>query len=167
MDLQPHLTGSLIQLRPLEASDFEALFAAAADPLIWEQHPKSDRYQRPVFEAFFHDAIKSKGALLILDKNSKSCIGTSRYYEFDSKRSDVVIGYTFLTRKYWGGKHNLELKSLMLDHAFKYVDTVLFHVGDTNIRSQKALIKIGAIPAGAHSALPKTVVFKISRNEIS
>src|SRR5207244_1753593 len=82
-NLQPTLTGQLLELRPLRPDDFDALFAAASDPLIWEQHPESDSYNR-------------------------------------------------------------ELKSLMLDHAFQFVDRVLFVVGENNVRSQKALEKIGA-----------------------
>src|SRR4029077_16908153 len=47
-DLQPTLTGKLVQLRPLRPQDFDALFSSASDPKIWEQHPDSDRYQREV-----------------------------------------------------------------------------------------------------------------------
>ena len=40
------------------------------------------------------------------------------------------------------------MKRLMLAHAFKVVENVVFYVGDTNIRSQKAMEKIGAIKIG-------------------
>ena len=45
-DLQPLLKGNLIEVRPLTKEDFDALFAAASDPLIWKQHPENDRYKR-------------------------------------------------------------------------------------------------------------------------
>jgi RimJ/RimL family protein N-acetyltransferase len=57
-DLQPTLTGTLLELRPLRLDDFDALFAAASDPLIWEQHPESDRYERTVFQRYFDGAIE-------------------------------------------------------------------------------------------------------------
>jgi N-acetyltransferase len=168
-DFQPTLRGWLIDVRPLRPEDFESLFAAASDPLIWEQHPESDRYTREVFQKFFDGAIESKGAVAVIDRKSDRVIGTSRYYNFDAAESVVEIGYTFLERAYWGGAYNGELKSLMLDHAFQFVDRVVFVVGEGNLRSQKALHKIGATPS-ARTTVPgrdgntiPCVVFKISR----
>ena len=71
-DLQPTLVGETISLRPLIADDFEALYAVASDPLIWEQHPEPLRYQRQVFEEFFAGALASGGALLLTDNGSAS-----------------------------------------------------------------------------------------------
>ena len=124
--------------------DFEALFKAASDPLIWEQHPEPDRYKREVFRKFFDSAMESKGAFVIIERKSGTIIGSSRYYEYRPERREVIVGFTFLERKFWGGAYNGELKSLMLDYAFRFVDRVLFQVGENNLRSQKALEKIGA-----------------------
>jgi RimJ/RimL family protein N-acetyltransferase len=143
-DLQPTLKGQWIELRPLKKADFENLYAVSSDPLVWEQHPHRERYQRSVFEDFFRIAMDSKGALLALDTETQKVIGSSRYYDLDLRQSRVAIGYTFLARDHWGHKYNGEMKKLMLTHAFKYVKQVIFHVGATNIRSQKAMEKIGA-----------------------
>jgi RimJ/RimL family protein N-acetyltransferase len=143
-DLQPTLRGSLIELRPLRPADFEALFAAASDPLIWEQHPEPDRYTREVFQRYFDGAIESKGAFAVVERATDRIIGSSRYHDLKPDDSEVEIGFTFLERKFWGGAYNGELKSLMLDHAFRFVDRVVFVVGENNQRSQKALQKIGA-----------------------
>jgi len=51
-DLQPHLKGELIDLRPLKPDDWKELFAVASDPFIWEQHPESDRNLEDVFKIF-------------------------------------------------------------------------------------------------------------------
>jgi N-acetyltransferase len=142
--LQPTLQGELLELRPLRRDDFPALFQAAGDPLIWEQHPESDRYKREVFQRFFDGAIESKGAFAIIERNTGRIIGSSRFYGYDAQQREVFIGYTFLERAFWGGHYNRELKRLMLDHAFAFVDRVLFHVGEKNLRSQEALRKIGA-----------------------
>jgi RimJ/RimL family protein N-acetyltransferase len=143
-DLQPTLEGQTLLLRPLRNTDFEALHAAASDPLIWQQHPSPDRYQLPVFEKFFKDGLASGGALAIIDREKDQMIGSSRYYDLDEGAREVAIGFTFLSRAYWGGKTNGEMKKLMLDHAFRSLNAVWFHVGPNNMRSQKALQKIGA-----------------------
>lgn len=143
-DLQPTLQGTLLVLRPLRPDDFPALFQAAADPLIWEQHPESDRYQREVFQSFFDGAIASGGAFAIIDRRSGRIIGSSRYCNLKPAESEVEIGWTFLERAFWGGACNREMKSLMLAHAFRFVARVVFVVGENNLRSQQALLKIGA-----------------------
>ena len=147
-DLQPTLKGTLIEVRPLRAEDFEGLFAAASDPLIWEQHPESDRYKREVFQTFFDGAIASKGALAVIERASGRLIGSSRYCNLNMADREVEIGFTFLERQFWGGRYNSELKKLMMDHAFRFVDSVVFVVGEDNLRSQRALKKIGATPVG-------------------
>ena len=147
-DLQPRLVGELIEVRPLQPDDWEDLFAAAADPLIWEQHPAPDRYQERVFREFFAEALGTGSAFVVLDRKSGKTIGSSRFFGFDPEQSVVEIGWTFLAREYWGGEYNGELKRLMLDHAFRFVDSVLFVIGVKNFRSQKALEKIGGVRIG-------------------
>lgn len=145
INLQPaHLQNNLVSLQPVGTNDFERLYAVAADPQIWEQHPQKDRYKREVFQAFFDSAIKSKGAFLVLDAKTGAVIGSSRYYEYNKEEKSIAIGYTFLAKAYWGGPYNKGLKMLMLTHAFTFADAVLFHVGIHNFRSQKAIEKLGA-----------------------
>lgn len=147
-NLQPVLRGQLLNLRPLRSGDFDALFAVAADPLIWEQHPARDRYQPEVFRGFFDEAMASRGALIATDARDDKVIGGSRYHGYDARQSEIEIGWTFLARAYWGGKYNGEMKELMLRHAFTFVDRVIFLIGAENYRSQRAVEKIGAVPAG-------------------
>jgi RimJ/RimL family protein N-acetyltransferase len=147
-DLQPHLKGELIELRPLTAEDWEDLFAVASDPLIWEQHPEDDRYKEEVFKIFFKDALESGGAFVVIDTKDKQIIGSTRFHGYDPEKSEIEIGWTFLARKYWGGLYNREMKQLMLTHAFRFVENVVFFVGENNIRSQKATEKIGAVESG-------------------
>ncbi|UXE66840.1 MAG: GNAT family N-acetyltransferase [Chryseotalea sp. WA131a] len=145
MNLQPlHLHDSRLQLVPLRRNDFERLYSVASDPLIWEQHPTKDRYKREVFQSFFDSAIDGKAAFLIVDAKTNEPIGSSRYYEYDEAKKSIAIGYTFLARKYWGGNWNQALKKLMLDYAFQFVDKVIFHIGEHNLRSQIATQRFGA-----------------------
>lgn len=143
-ELQPNLANDIITLQPIKKADFETLYTIASDPLIWEQHPNKDRYKRNVFETFFQGAIESKGAFLISNNATGEPIGSSRFYEIDEEKKQVAIGYTFLSRNYWGTTYNRAVKAVMLNHAFKFVNKVIFHIGANNIRSQKAIEKLGA-----------------------
>ena len=147
-DLQPHLKGELIELRPLRPEDWDDLFAVASDPLIWEQHPESDRYKEDVFRVFFREALESRGAFVVIGNKNQEMIGSTRFYGYDPEQSEIEIGWTFLARRYWGGRYNLEMKQLMLTHAFRFVENVVFLVGEKNIRSQKAMEEIGALRSG-------------------
>lgn len=142
-NLQPTLENEFIRIVPLKAEDFERLYAIASDPLIWEQHPNKDRYKREVFETFFKGAMESHGAFLVFDKQTGKVIGSSRYYEADEEKKTIAIGYTFIARDHWGGTYNPALKDLMMEHAFQHFDAVIFHIGALNIRSQKAMEKLG------------------------
>ena len=150
-DYQPTLTGKRLLLRPLRSTDYRSLFAVASDPLLWAQHPASDRYLEPVFRRFFDKALESNGALAVIDVRSAQIIGSSRFHGHDRSRGEVEIGWTFLARSYWGGEYNGELKDLMLRHAFQYVDNVVFLVGPENRRSQRAVEKIGGIRIGSRA----------------
>jgi RimJ/RimL family protein N-acetyltransferase len=148
-DLQPTLHGELLVLRPLRTEDFRDLYAVASDPLIWEQHPNSDRHEEDVFREFFREAQESGGALVAIDAKDGRVIGSSRFYGYDEGRSEIEIGWTFLARAYWGGIYNREMKTLMLRHAFRFVDSVVFLVGPQNVRSQRAMEKIGGVRVGS------------------
>jgi RimJ/RimL family protein N-acetyltransferase len=150
-DLQPILKGELLELRPLQAEDFEQLYAVASDPLIWEQHPCSDRYKEEVFRGFFRDAMESGGALIAIDRKDGRVVGSSRFHGHDEEKSEIEIGWTFLARSHWGGVYNREMKHLMLRHAFLFVKSVIFLVGPKNFRSQRALGKIGAVHVGSRN----------------
>ena len=145
LDRQPVLEGEHVALRPLHPDDWEALFAVASDPLIWEQHPAHDRWQEPVFRAFFEDALANRGALIALDAKTGAVIGSSRFQGLEEAGGgSVEIGWTFLARSHWGGRWNHAMKRLMLAHALASVTEVRFLVGETNTRSRTALERIGA-----------------------
>src|SRR6476620_7590870 len=147
-NLQPHLKGELLELRPLAPNDWDELFAVASDSLIWEQHPEPDRYKEDVFRVFFKEALESGGAFVIIDRKIQRIIGSTRFYGYDPQKSEIEIGWTFLARKHWGRRYNAEMKRLLLNHAFRFVENVVFFVGENNVRSQKAMEKVGAIRVG-------------------
>jgi N-acetyltransferase len=163
-ELQPTLEGRLLRLVPLQSADWDRLYAVASDPLIWELHPQRERYKEEIFRVFFREAMESGGAFIVIDRKDGKVIGSSRYHDYDEAKSEIEIGWTFLARSHWGGVYNSEMKQLMLRHAFKFVNSVVFLVGPQNWRSQRALEKIGAVRIGTR--LDKTgresVAFQIT-----
>jgi RimJ/RimL family protein N-acetyltransferase len=144
LDLQPHLVGDLIELRPLVPQDWSSLFAVASDPKIWEQHPNSNRYQADVFRRFFQSALNSGSALTAIDHQTQHIVGSSRFSWYGESKRTLEIGWTFLARTHWGGRYNGEMKRLMIAHAFSVVDRVVFVIGPDNHRSRIAIERMGA-----------------------
>jgi RimJ/RimL family protein N-acetyltransferase len=168
MNWQPlNLKNEWVELTPLTETDFEELYAVAKDPLVWEQHPNPDRYKRDVFQTYFQGAIESKGAFLIKDSTGNA-IGCTRFYDHVPEKKEVKIGYTFFSRDCWGKPFNQSTKSLMLQYAFQFVHDVIFHVGANNIRSQKAMEKMGALRIGQETVAyygeepRENIVYKMS-----
>lgn len=138
------LESDLVKLVPLTSTDFDQLFMVASDPLIWEQHPTSDRYKKEVFQLFFDGAMTSNTTFLVIDKATGETIGSTRYYDYRPENSSIAIGYSFLARQYWGGRYNKSVKKLLIDYAFQFIDHIYLHIGANNTRSQLAALRIGA-----------------------
>ncbi len=158
-------------LEPLSAQDFDVLYALASDPRVWEQHPNKERWKKDAFTTYFEGAIESKGAFKIIDKASGEVAGGTRFYEYNAEGKSIAIGYTFYATKYWGTGINPSVKKLMLDYAFQFVDTVIFHIGATNLRSQIAIGRVGAVKVGEqtiayHGEAPKlNFVYEIKKED--
>lgn len=171
-DLQPTLLGENLLLRPLTEDDWEAMYAVASDPLLWEVHPAWDRFKEPVFREYFAGAMASRGALAVIDRATGNIIGGSRYANFVAERNEIEIGWSFLARDYWGGAYNREKKTLMLTHAFLFFDSIRFNIGATNMRSRRAVEKIGArldgeyVPEAINGVPPVLhVIYRLNREQ--
>lgn len=163
------LDDGIITLRPMALSDWEPLFLVASDPLIWALHPAHDRWQMTVFRGYFDEALAQDSAFVIIDKASGDIIGSSRYGVERAGPGEAEIGWTFLARAYWGGETNRRMKRLMLAHALQHFDRVIFLVGQDNLRSRRAMEKIGGrltertFTAGVSEALVTHVIYAIDR----
>jgi N-acetyltransferase len=169
IDLQPVLENQSLQLCPLGEKDFDLLYAVAADPEIWKQHPNKDRWKKEVFQTFFEGAIQSGGAFRVIDKITGATIGSTRFYDYNPEDSSIFIGYTFYATAYWGGGVNPAVKAMMLNYIFQFVDKVYFHIGSENVRSQIAIGRLGAVKVGEQTVtyfgeLPKlNFVYEIEK----
>ncbi|MES0861349.1 GNAT family N-acetyltransferase [Ruegeria sp. SCPT10] len=139
----PQLRGYGFVIDPMTEADFEPLYAAASDPVIWAGHPARTRHKRDVFGPYFEFLLEKEGAVTIRDIGGR-VVGCSKYYEPPEVPGGIAIGYSFLTVDHWGGASNRAVKALMLDFAFQDWDQVWFHIDPSNIRSQKATAKLGA-----------------------
>jgi len=166
-DYQPILKGDPVELRPLRTEDYDDLYAVASDPLIWEQHPVKDRHEEKGFQLFFQEALGSGGALIVIDTRTRRVIGSSRFHGYDEEKNEVEIGWIFLARSHWGGRYNGEMKRLMLQHAFRFVGSVIFLIGRHNFRSQRAVEKIGGVRVGSRvdTAGRENYVYRITFEE--
>jgi RimJ/RimL family protein N-acetyltransferase len=171
INIQPTLENEKVILYPLQENDFNDLFAVAADPKIWEQHPNKNRYKIEVFKVFFDGALQSKGAFKIVEKNSGDVIGSSRFYDYNQEDNTILIGYTFFGLSYWENGFNHTVKTLMLNYIFQFVSKVYFHIGANNVRSQISLGRLGTTKIGEQEVtyfgeLPKlNFVYSISKEE--
>lgn len=158
-------------IRPVTEADWGQMFAAGSDPEVWAVHPARDRYKEPEFRQFFDGALASGSAFSFVDRATGKVIGSSRYHGYDAEKREIEIGWTFLAKAYWGGSYNGEIKRLMLDHAFTFVDKVIFFVGEANWISQRAMEKIGGVRRAA--LVPREIggkalghlVFEISKSD--
>ena len=141
--MQTVLQDDRLLLRPMTSADHDVLFAVASDREIWAIHPAHDRWQALVFRAFFDERLASGGALVAIDRSTGDAIGSSCYDTINAGNGEVEIGWTYLARAYWGGVWNRSMKRLMLEHAFTRFETAIFLVGTDNMRSRRAMEKIG------------------------
>ena len=174
MGLQPTLAGERLLLRPLRREDRDALYEVARDPEIWAQHPDRERWREEAFAAYFASLLDRGGSLAVLDQASGALIGVSRFqYGRPDDGGTIEIGSTMLARSHWGGAANREMKRLMVGHALRYVAAVEFWVGEDNVRSQRAIEKLGARlteriePAEIAGRTVRHRVYAISREEFA
>ncbi len=108
--------------------------------------------------------MASGGALIATDMKTGRVIGSSRFHGHSEVNSEIEIGWTFLARSCWGGAYNRQMKDLMLRHAFTFVETVVFLIGPDNLRSRKAIEKIGGVLVGTrlNDRREESVVYEIT-----
>jgi N-acetyltransferase len=172
--MQPVLEDERVVLRPMVEADREPLFAVASDPEIWAIHPAHNRWQRAVFDPFFAEGLASNGGLTVVDAVSGAIIGSSRYDSRVCDAGEVEIGWTYLARDYWGGETNRSMKRLMLDYAFERgFKAAIFLVGETNLRSCRAMEKIGGVLTDRRQAWPMAeaivdhLIYRISADDFA
>ncbi|HVG16955.1 MAG TPA: GNAT family protein [Chitinophagaceae bacterium] len=180
------LRGQYVYLDELREEHIPALKLLARDPRLWE-YTKSLLVNETFdsqFERYIQTALTSNGDSIfsvglqktfVIHNTDSNIIGMTRYYGLEEKQKRVDIGYTWYIPEVWGKVHNKECKLLLLQYAFEELklNRVGFHVAHINLRSQKAVEKIGGIKEGVlrkHSYQPDgsirhTVLYSILDEE--
>ncbi|MBL7742940.1 MAG: GNAT family N-acetyltransferase [Chitinophagaceae bacterium] len=151
------LRGKYVYLERLLPGHRENIRPLAKDERIWEYNKGlliNDRYDQ-LFDIYFYTAldVKSMGGqqtFVIRQTSDSSVIGMTRLYEINPKERTALIGYTWYIPSVWGKVHNKECKLVLLQYIFEELqfNRAEFRVAHQNIRSQKAVEKIGAIKEG-------------------
>lgn len=176
------LKGAFVQLEPLAESHVETLRTLARDERIWEFTKTlliNDSYDEQ-FEKYIRTALDPNGvgmqrSFVMRDAQTNTIMGMTRFYKVEPEHKRLSIGYTWYIPTYWGKVHNKECKLLLLQYAFETLRfrRVEFEVAHKNIRSQKAVEKIGGVREGLlrkHSMQPDgsirhTAIFSIVDDE--
>jgi N-acetyltransferase len=176
------LRGKYVYLELLTPDHIETLRLLAKNERIWEftKAFSIDQEFDKNFDEYFGTAIDKNAmggqqAFVIRKPSDNTVIGMTRFYEIKPKDKRAAIGYTWYTPDVWGMVHNKECKLLLLTYIFEELGycRAEFHVAHQNIRSQKAVEKIGGVKEGElrkygfrnDGSVRNTVVFSIIDDE--
>ncbi|WP_347219927.1 GNAT family N-acetyltransferase [Chryseobacterium sp.] len=148
------LEGAHVELIPLEQEHFEELYAAASDKDLWTLIP-TDGSDKTIFYKNYEFALSEREhgnqyPFIIRDKKTRKLIGSTRFFEIYPADRKLEIGWTWITKDFWGTSVNLECKLLLLTYCFEVLKTnrVQLKTKDNNFRSRKAIEKIGGVFEG-------------------
>ena len=180
MNIEPvTLTGKFVQLMPMVRAHRIALYEAAQFPEIWDYMP-SDMPNLVRMEAILEDALEnqelgSELPFVILERESKRIVGSSRYMAISVPNRNLEIGWTWLTPSVWRTSVNTECKLLLLQYAFEEMGCVRVQLKTDlrNTRSQEAISRLGATREGvlrkhmirSNGYIRDTVMFSIIQEE--
>jgi RimJ/RimL family protein N-acetyltransferase/nitroimidazol reductase NimA-like FMN-containing flavoprotein (pyridoxamine 5'-phosphate oxidase superfamily) len=144
----PTLTGSRVVLTALEPSHVDGLFAAIADPVVWEHFPTPLPADRDAMATYVRAARADpdRAAFAVLDAVTGEVIGTTSYYGINPRHRGIAVGHTAYAKPRWRTGVNAEAKLLLLGRAFDELgaERVELHTDIRNERSQRAIERLGA-----------------------
>lgn len=176
------LKGKYIYLQLLQADHKETLRSLAKDERIWEgnrgfiiNETFNEQFDKYFATAIDNNAMGGQQAFVMRKTNDDAIIGMTRFLNIDKKDKRLEIGYTWYIPAVWGKVYNKECKLLLLQYTFEVLNfnRAQFNVAAQNIRSQKAVEKIGGVKEGVlrkygyrnDGSLKDNVVFSIINDE--
>ncbi|OGO34383.1 MAG: GNAT family N-acetyltransferase [Chloroflexi bacterium RBG_16_54_18] len=156
MDIYPvTLTGQIIRLVPLSESHCLDLTAAGNDESIWRYMLYGNIQTLEQMLSWVRDMLRfqSEGTDLpfaVIYLKSGRAVGATRYLNISSEHRHLEIGGTWYGVEYQGTAVNSEAKYLLLQHAFETLGCVRVQLKTDarNLRSQRAIERLGATPEG-------------------
>jgi RimJ/RimL family protein N-acetyltransferase/nitroimidazol reductase NimA-like FMN-containing flavoprotein (pyridoxamine 5'-phosphate oxidase superfamily) len=151
----PTLRGAHVELSPVDMSHVEGLYAAIADPAVYQHMPRPmpgsvAEMATEVAEALRMHQRGLRMPFVQRDARTGAIVGTTSYYAPDERNRSIAIGYTMLARERWRTGINTESKLLLMRHAFETLGVVRieWHTDVRNERSQRAIERLGATREG-------------------
>lgn len=155
------LTGSLVQLRPLERAHLDGLIDAVTEGDLWQTAwytsvPAPDDVAAEIDRRL---ALADRSEMIpftAFDTTGRT-LGMTTYYELVPDVPRLHIGYTWNRPSAHGTGTNAESKLLLLEHAFETLG--VFRVGLTtqwvNFQSRAAIERLGAKQDGVLRAMSR------------
>jgi RimJ/RimL family protein N-acetyltransferase len=150
----PYLENERVRLTLLDLSNYTHLIPIAQEKDLVYYSPSDiatpeslKAYVQTAVDGYYH---KTTIPFIVYDKQAKAYAGSTRFANIDRHNKKLEIGWTWIGRAFQGSGLNMHMKFLMLQYAFETLefDKVLFRVDERNIRSRKAVEKIGGTLEG-------------------
>lgn len=148
------LENSVVQLEPLAIQHIEGIMEAAADKRIW-QHLSVELLSKEAVERYVESLIRKREAktefpFVIKEKQTDKIVGMTLYMDISLEHRRLEIGSTWLHPSRWRTNINSNCKYLLLQYAFEQLNMqrVQIKTGHENVRSQKAIERLGAVKEG-------------------
>ena len=145
------LENSTLRLEPLTEKHVQEMRALGSDKDVWRWYT-ADLSSPDALEAWMTNRLKEsqrgeKMSYAVILKENGKVIGSSSYGHIDWNEKCLEVGWTWLDKQYIGTGLNKHMKYLMLSHAFEAmaIERLELRTDETNVRSRKAMEKIGAI----------------------
>jgi RimJ/RimL family protein N-acetyltransferase len=158
------LMGKFVRLEPLSETHVPSLAKVGLEPEIWRfmRYGKVETEGQLgvwVQELLNLQAHGTDLPFAVIYLASGNAIGCTRYLHIDPPSRSLEIGGTWYGLEYQGTLVNTECKYILLKHAFETLECirVWFKADTRNLRSMRALERIGAIKEGVlrnHMILP-------------
>ncbi|CAH1057486.1 hypothetical protein PAECIP111894_03644 [Paenibacillus pseudetheri] len=148
------LEGNTVKLVPMDESHVEGLARVLRNPNIWEftwrKITSDEQVQDLITTAFANQNNESQIPFVIIEKATGQIVGTTRIMHPDLVHLHAEIGCTWISPEYWRTSVNTEAKSLLLHYCFEELKLIRveFTVVKTNLRSQRAVERLGAVKEG-------------------
>ena len=149
------LAGRFVELDPLVREHVPELARAGRDPEVWRLlrigPARDEREMSALVEGMLADqAAGSVLAFAVRRRPERRVIGMFRFFDIDRANRSVEVG-TWLDPVVWRTPVNTEVKYLGLRYAFEeeQVHRVQLKTDARNVRSQRAIERLGAVREGA------------------
>lgn len=146
----PTLQNEIVKLEPLSIENYKNLYAISSERDLLQYSP-SDIATFQALTIYVQHALEQcekdlAVPFIIYDKRTQRYAGSTRFMNIDWQNKVLHIGATWIGKEFQGTGLNTSMKKLMINYAFQKMEfeKVEFRIDQRNIRSRKAVEKLGA-----------------------